>query len=111
MAPHLPLIGKGVPLIELLPLGKKNNKKQCQRSNKQRPFVRRVHCFSAAATASRSPIFTMRIDNRTLKTDLPSPPGIYARFPQFVFEVIQSLPQLIQFLLLGVDFRSLVVDL
>src|SRR5260370_7754388 len=42
---------------------------------------------------------------------LPRPPRITARFSQLVFEVTQPLPQLIEFLPLGVDFRRLLVDI
>src|SRR5713226_5757605 len=42
---------------------------------------------------------------------LPRPPRITARLSQLVFEVIQPLPQLIEFLPLGVDFRRLLVDI
>src|SRR5882762_11357734 len=41
---------------------------------------------------------------------LARPPGIAVRLPQLVFEGIQPLPQVGNFLLLGVDFRRLVVD-
>src|ERR1700694_3398836 len=42
---------------------------------------------------------------------LPRPPRITARLSQLVFQVIQSLPQLIELSLLSVDFRRLFVDI
>src|SRR6266851_6588960 len=55
----------------------------------------------------------LTIKNLQLTTSpvLPRPPRITARLSQLVFEVIQPLPQLIEFLPLGVDFRRLLVDI
>src|SRR6266481_942890 len=42
---------------------------------------------------------------------LPRPPRVTARFSQLVFEGLQPLAELLQFLLLRIDFRILLVDI